>query len=82
LRKFDFLRLSFYDESDWTKEQFCDLSGYGFPTKYSERDVLIQVLSFCGIVGMDTKTEDLEDFNLEELLLENNISVTFFDNKE
>lgn len=82
MRKFDFLRLSFYDENDWTKEQFCDLSGQGFPTKHSEREVLIQVLSYYGIITMDTKTEDLEEVNLEELLLENNICVTFIDNKE
>lgn len=82
MRKFDFLRLSFYDESDWTKEMFCDLGDNDFPTKHSEREVLIQVLSFCGIITSDAKTEHLDEMHLEELLLENSISVTFFDNKE
>lgn len=82
MREFQFMRVSFYDDSDWSKEQFFDVSGYELPIQESERNVMLEVLTFCGVLKSIDCGEHLKEHHLEVLLLSNNISLTFLDSME
>lgn len=82
MRKFEFLRVPMSNDPNWNMEIFHDLNGWAFPSRCSERVVIIQVLVRFGILEKEEDAEFITDCDLDKILLENNIAVTFIDSTE
>ena len=81
MKNFEVLREPISSEPGWEMENFYDLSGNNFPTRTSERATIIQILVACGILESEEGAEFITNYDLDRILIENNIAVTFIDSK-
>ncbi len=84
LKQFDVLRVATgaFDKEGWDMEGFYDLSGNNLPTRSSERAIMIQILVACEVLESEEGAEFITTFDLERILIENSISITFIDSME